>query len=170
MKKTIILAAVAVFTAGAALAFGPHDNNCKECHSLHKAKGKAIIGVEPNKKEKNPSTGGSADDDISLCLGCHNDAEGIMPIMLATTHPVGMKPGKVKVPGDLLRGNGALGCTSCHDPHPSNPNYKYLRSGSTAITKAGDLGKFCAICHQEKVDMGKAMASSAPAAAPAKKP
>lgn len=168
MRKATILAAATLFAASTVLAFGPHDNNCKECHSLHKAKGKAIIGVEPNKKEKNPNTGGTSDDDISLCLGCHNDAEGIMPIMLSSTHPVGMKPGKVKVPGDMLRDNGALGCTSCHDPHPSNPNYKYLRSdaNSGAITKGGDLGKFCGICHAEKVDMAKAKATSA---APAKK-
>ena len=170
MKKVLILASAALFLASAALAFGPHDNNCKECHSLHKAKGKSIIGVAPNVKEKNPATGRSAEDDISLCLGCHNDAEGIMPILLSSTHPVGMKPEKVKVPNDLLRGSGALGCTSCHDPHPSNPNYKYLRSAGGALLKSGDLGKFCAICHQEKVDMGKINAAGAPAqGTPAKK-
>lgn len=160
MKKAIVLAAAAMFAASAAYAFGPHDNNCKECHSIHNAKGKAIIGVEPNKKEKNPSTGSTSDDDIALCLGCHNQNEGIMPVMLSTTHPVGMKPGKVKVPSDLLRANGAVGCMSCHEPHPSNPNYKYLRSNAP-IAKAGDMGKFCAICHSEKVDMGKAMGSAA---------
>lgn len=166
MKKAILLAAVALFLSGSAFAFGPHDNNCKECHSLHKAKGQAIIGVAPNVKEKNPSTGRSAEDDISLCLGCHNEAEGIMPIMLASTHPVGMKPEKVKVPADLLRANGAIGCVSCHDPHPSNANYKYLRSPAGAINKAGDLGKFCSNCHSDKVDMGKSAtaASGAPVA------
>lgn len=170
MKKLLIAAAGVLFLSSYTLAFGPHDNNCKECHSLHKAKGKAIIGVAPNVKEKNPSTGRSAEDDLALCLGCHNEGEGIMPIFLSSTHPVGMKPNKVKVPAELLRDNGAIGCVSCHEPHPSNPNYKYLRFPA-GIAKSGEMGKFCAMCHQEKVDMNllapKAAAPAAPA--PAKK-
>lgn len=164
MKKATLLAAAVLFVGSYAFAFGPHDNNCKECHSLHYAKGKSIIGVNPNVKEKNPATGRVAEDDLSLCLGCHNDSEGIMPIMLSSTHPVGMKPNKVNVPAELLRPNGALGCTSCHDPHPSNPNYKYLRSSTGPIARSGDLGRFCATCHKEKVDMNKIAptASAAP--------
>ncbi len=162
MKKALTLAAAGVLFATAALAFGPHDNNCKECHSLHKAKGKAIIAVQPNVKAANPSTGRTAEDDLALCLGCHNEAEGIMPIMLSSTHPVGMKPKKVKVPAELLRENGALGCVSCHDPHPSNSNYKYLRYPGGGINKAGDLGKFCAVCHSEKVDMNALAPKAAP--------
>ena len=76
-----------------------------------------------------------------------------------------MKPSKVKVPADLLRPNGSLGCMSCHDPHPSNPNYKYLQG---KIAKSSEMGKFCALCHAEKVDMAKASAAAAPA--PAKAP
>ncbi len=165
MKKFLLASAALLFAASTALAFGPHDNNCVECHSLHYAKGKAIVTVAPNVAEKNPATGKSAEGDVSLCLGCHSDAEGIMPIHLASTHPVGMKPAKVKVPADLLRPDGSLGCLSCHDPHPSNPNYKYLQG---KIAKSSEMGKFCALCHQEKVDMGKPAAAAAPAA-PAKK-
>ncbi|RMG86478.1 MAG: cytochrome C, partial [Candidatus Dadabacteria bacterium] len=39
-------------------------------------------------------------------------------------------------------------------------NYKYLRG---TVAKGSELGKFCAICHGDKVDMG------AFAKAPAKK-
>ncbi len=161
----LLIAVAAVFFAATAFAYGPHDNSCVECHSLHYAKGDSIIGIKPNTMEKNPSTGAGASDDISLCLGCHNDDEGIMPILLSSTHPVGMKPGKVKVPAELLTSKGTLGCVSCHDPHPSNPNYQYLRGD---VKKSGQLGKFCALCHKEKVDMSE-FAPKKEAAAPAPK-
>jgi predicted CXXCH cytochrome family protein len=153
MKKKILLAAAVVMASGYALAFGPHDNNCTDCHSLHYAKGKAIIGVSPK--------GEGEKSDIPLCLGCHNKEEGIMPIIISATHPVGGKPVKVKVPSDLLRADGTMGCSSCHDPHPSNPNYKYLQG---EVKKSGELGKFCAMCHQEKVDMKEFKTASTPAA------
>ncbi len=160
MKKIALCALGAVMVSGMAFAFGPHDNNCTDCHSLHYAKGKAIIGVAPK--------GEGEKSDIPLCLGCHNKDEGIMPILISSTHPVGAKPAKVKVPSDLLRPDGTMGCSSCHDPHPSNPNYKYLQGD---IKKAGELGKFCAMCHQEKVDMKEFKAASASAeSAPATKP
>ncbi len=160
MKRIVVAVLAMAVAAPAAFAYGPHDPNCVECHSIHYAKGRAILAVEPNTKEQNPATGKGASDDAALCLGCHNEDEGIVPIHLATTHPVGMKPRKVKVPADLLRKDGTLGCTSCHNPHPSNPNYKYLRG---TVAKGSELGKFCAICHSDKVDMG------AFASAPAKK-
>ncbi|GAB6062232.1 cytochrome c3 family protein [Deferrisoma palaeochoriense] len=160
MRKLFAAAVVLGLAAPAAWAYGPHDPNCVECHSIHYAKGKAILAVAPNTKEKNPATGKGAEGDAALCLGCHNEDEGIVPIHLAQTHPVGMKPNKVKVPAELLRKDGTLGCTSCHDPHPSNPNYKYLRG---TVAKGSELGKFCALCHGDKADMG------AFAKAPAKK-
>ena len=87
MKKTLAVTLCALFAAASALAFGPHDNNCVDCHSLHKAKGKAILAVAPNSVEKNPGTGKGAEGDLALCLGCHSEAEGIMPINLTATHP-----------------------------------------------------------------------------------
>ena len=176
MRRLAATAALMMaFGAAPALAYGPHDPNCVECHSIHKAKGKAILSVAPNTAEKNPSTGSGASGDVALCLGCHNENQGIMPIHLTSTHPVGMKPNKVKVPGDMLQDDGTLGCTSCHDPHPANPNHKYLHG---SVAKGSEIGKFCALCHSEKADMGAlgkssggAAAGGAPAgAAPAKKP
>ena len=152
MKRVVLTAALVVgFAVGPALAYGPHDPNCVECHSIHYARGQAILSVAPNTAEQNPSTGTGAAGDTALCLGCHNEDEGIMPIHLASTHPVGMKPNRVQVPADLLKGNGTLGCTSCHDPHPSNPSYKYLLGN---VAKGSELGRFCAQCHSEKADMG----------------
>jgi predicted CXXCH cytochrome family protein len=172
MRKSAVAAAVLALgvAASGAFAYGPHDPNCVECHSIHKAKGKGILAVAPLTKEKNPATGNQAAGDVALCLGCHNEEQGIMPISLMVTHPVGMKPNKVKVPAELLKADGTLGCMSCHNPHPSNPNYKYLQG---QVSKSGEVGKFCSLCHSEQVDQssfGKAAApAKAPAAAPTKK-
>ncbi len=52
----------------------------------------------------------------------------------------------------------------CHDPHPSNTYYKYLRVDS----KAGkDIDAFCAACHSSKADPGLSTTAEAPKAAPA---
>lgn len=165
ITATVITAAglVVGLAAAPALAYGPHDPNCVECHSIHAAKGKAILAVAPNNAEKNPATGAGAAGDVALCLGCHNESEGIMPIALMSTHPVGMKPNKVSVPADLLKKDGTLGCMSCHDPHPANPNYKYLQGN---VAKGSDVGKFCASCHPAQADKGAF--ASAPAKVPAK--
>ncbi len=159
--------ALALGLAAPAAAYGPHDPNCVECHSIHKAKGRAILAVAPNTKEKNPATGAGVTGGAALCLGCHNADQGIMPILLASTHPVGMKPNKVKVPADLLEKDGGLGCASCHNPHPSNPSYKYLQG---SVAKASELGKFCAMCHPDKADTAAFAKGGAPATAPAPVP
>lgn len=163
--KRLAVAALALGIAAPAFAYGPHDPNCVECHSIHAAKGKAILAVAPNTKQQNPATGTGAAGDQALCLGCHSDEQGIMPIHLTSTHPVGMKPNKVKVPAEMLRKDGTLGCASCHDPHPSNPNHKYLQGG---VSKGSEIGKFCALCHADKADTG-AFSKAGAAAVPAKK-
>jgi hypothetical protein len=37
----------------------------------------------------------------------------------------------------------------CHDPHPSNPYYKYLRVDTA---KGSKMDAFCAVCHPIKAD------------------
>lgn len=168
MKKVLLTAALTLGLAvPASFAYGPHDPNCVECHSIHQAKGSVILAVAPNINEKNPKTGKGAAGVQSLCLGCHNDDEGIIPIKLMQTHPVGMKPNKVKVPADRLAADGTLTCTSCHNPHPSNSNYKYI--WADGVPKAAQIGKFCAICHEDKVDMGAFAKAPAPTPTKSKK-
>ncbi len=147
LNLSLVAFAVSLLFAVASFAFGPHDNECVECHSIHAAEGAKIIGVKPLTNVKNPATGKSLTGNSTLCLGCHNDDEGIIPIDLKKTHPVGMKPNKVKVPKANIAADGTLVCGSCHDPHPANPNYKYL----IIATKGGrDMGDFCQVCHPEK--------------------
>jgi hypothetical protein len=56
------------------------------------------------------------------------------------------------VPGELLRDGGRFECLGCHDPHPSNPYYKYLRVDTGS--KGAKMDVFCAVCHPIKADGG----------------
>lgn len=152
MKGKFLSVTLAALIIGAgsqsAQAAGPHDANCVSCHNVHYAKGNFITGPQPNTSMDNPAANAKAGGVDALCLGCHNAAEGIMPIHLSTTHPTGVAPTYVKVPEKLLL-DGKMSCISCHNPHPANANYKYL----VADTKKGStMGVFCAVCHAEQAD------------------
>lgn len=150
LKKILIFAFLIAFLTIPVFVFaaGPHDPNCIECHSIHDAKGARLIAVTPL-APNNPSTGSTLTGGNTLCLGCHSDEGGVLPIDLMKTHPVGMKPVKVLVPGEVLDKDGTLRCMSCHDPHPANANYKYL----VVNTNDGDdMGAFCGYCHTAQVE------------------
>lgn len=153
--KTLLMAlcvvALGLATAGPLCAEGPHDMDCMECHTTHYAKGDYAIGVQPLTDMANPartSTRPNAENIDAICLGCHNDNEGILPVNLHTTHPTGVKPTYTTVPANLLW-EGVFTCTSCHNPHPSNANYAYL-----VVDTAGgkNMGTFCAKCHPGQSD------------------
>jgi predicted CXXCH cytochrome family protein len=155
MMKRFVLAAGMVLAAVNVYAAGPHEDlSCTGCHNIHYAKGPIIFAVKPNRVLKNARTNKNFTGVTSLCLGCHaeekNGGQGILPISTHTSHPFGIAPNPkvARVPKGLLRG-GALSCVSCHDPHPSNSNYKYLR----VDTAGGDnMQVFCAVCHPAKAD------------------
>src|SRR6266581_4007215 len=144
----VLLASIAPF---AAFAAGGHDAlSCSGCHSVHAAKGEIIFAVEANKaatnRENKPVMGSSA-----LCLGCHKDGGMATSISSHMSHPYGVEqvnPKVAKVPGELMR-NGRFECLGCHDPHPSNPNHKYLRVDTA---KGQKMEQFCAVCHPNKAD------------------
>ena len=149
-RAFFFIAALAILASPAVVyAAGPHDNDCTECHSLHDTKASPAFGVAPNTTEKYVGTGLTVSGTDALCLGCHNDDEGIIPIQLMKSHPVGMKPKKAFVPQEVLGNNGELTCGSCHDPPPSNPNFKYLR---VSTNDGRNMGAFCAYCHEAMVD------------------
>jgi predicted CXXCH cytochrome family protein len=138
-----------------ALAAGSHDVlNCAGCHSIHYAKGYKAFAVI-NDKAQNPKTKSTIDGVSALCLGCHENPEnggaGLKPVNMHTTHPVNVAPnGRIaKVPAAALV-NGKLQCTSCHDPHPSNAGYRYLRVDTK---DGGEMPTFCSMCHPAKVDL-----------------
>ncbi len=188
LVRRLALAALA-FAPAAAFAMGGHDAvGCGGCHSLHAAKGEIIYAVPVNTKYLNPKTKQPYTGTTALCLACHQDSDkggqGFAPISQHISHPFGIdkvNPKIAKVPAELLR-DGRFECIGCHDPHPSNPNYKYLR----VDTNGGkNVDKFCAVCHAMKADSDAAgathfftsmdetanrtAAATAPAAAPSKK-
>jgi predicted CXXCH cytochrome family protein len=158
--RRIALALIALSPL-AALAAGGHDAvGCSGCHSLHAAKGDLIFAVAPNGKYLNPKTKQPYTGSTALCLGCHQDTDkggqGFAPVSQHISHPFGIdkvNPKVARVPSELLREGGRFECLGCHDPHPSNPYYKYLR----VDTKGGkDMDAFCAACHAMKADPGVA--------------
>jgi hypothetical protein len=165
MKKLVLLSIVAIMFifANKSFAYGPHDENCVECHSIHQAKGDRLAAVASTTEKYR--TGEPVKGVDAFCLGCHNKNVGIAPIEMHKTHPVGITPKKAKVPASNLSENGLFTCTSCHDPHPSNPNYKYL----VIDTKGGkELGKFCSYCHPAQAAPIKTEATT-PGSAPTPK-
>ncbi len=118
---------------------------CVACHGLKKVEGTS-----------------------SFCLKCHATKEeggrDILPISKHTSHPYDLatvNPRVARIPTELVRPDGRFACLSCHDPHPSNANYKYLRVATGA--KGANIDAFCAVCHPAKSDR-------APGAIDAKKP
>lgn len=154
-KLTMSLAIMAILS-GSAFAAGPHDSvSCLGCHSAHFAIDDKIFAVK-NTKMMNPRTKESFDGLVAKnCLGCHELVQfggaGIRPVHMHTTHPIGMVPNPkiASVPKNMLK-DGKLDCVSCHEPHPSNTNFMYLR---VDIGKDGsNVQKLCAACHSSKAD------------------
>jgi predicted CXXCH cytochrome family protein len=147
---------LAIALPAAALATGGHDTiGCAGCHSMHAARGEAIFAVGPNTSLLDPRTGKPNMALSALCLSCHADPEdggrGTASVSGHFHHPFSVEkpnPRLAQVPPELLR-EGRFECVGCHDPHPSNPNYRYLR-----IAAAGSptLAELCRTCHPRKAE------------------
>ncbi len=157
LVRGLVIAVAAVLPLSA-LAAGGHDAvGCVGCHSIHTAKDKIIFAVAANKQAINPKTKQPYTGTTALCLGCHEETskggQGYAPVAAHTSHPFGLSSvdSKVaKVPPELLREGGRFECLGCHDPHPSNPYYKYLRVDTA---KGSKMDAFCAVCHPIKADV-----------------
>jgi predicted CXXCH cytochrome family protein len=138
------------------LAAGGHDSlSCTGCHSLHQAKSDFILAVQPNTKDVNPRTKQPYGGTTGVCLACHQTTDkgghGMTPISAHISHPYGLSsvnPKVARVPAEFLS-NGRFECNSCHDPHPSNTNRKYLRIDTG---NGSSMENFCAVCHSTKSD------------------
>lgn len=139
-----------------ARAAGGHDKlGCVGCHAMHAGQGDLLAAVAANVKMPERRTGKPHGPLTALCLGCHADAadggKGIVPVSGHMLHPFSVERPNLrvaKVPDELLR-DGRFECVSCHDPHPSNPNYRYLRVPSRS---RADLTQVCSLCHVRKAD------------------
>jgi len=135
---------------------GAHGE-CVLCHSTHEGRGPLMLTEAPNTTTVNPATGKPMDVIGSLCLACHAaepDGAGYHVIDLAKSHPTGVKPAQAKLPKEAsgFAGENVLTCTSCHNQHPVNQTYAYLRWPIKKLSEAPD---FCAHCHADKKDQLK---------------
>ena len=155
LKLVVAFATIGLLSSGL-FAAGPHDGvTCLGCHSTHFAVDDKLLAVK-NTKMKNPLTKKAFNELVAKnCLGCHELTEfggsGIRPVHMHTSHPIGMIPNPkiANVPKNLLT-EGKLDCTSCHEAHPSNKNFMYLRINVGA--DGSDIQKLCAVCHDAKAD------------------
>lgn len=152
------LAVLALLAPVAALASGGHEKiGCTGCHSMHASKGPVLYAVPPNRKALNPKTDQPHSPVTQFCLACHAEpaegGKGLGSVANHLGHPfsaAAVNPRLAKVPPELLR-DGQFECVACHDPHPSNPNYRYLRVAA-AGGKAPSMSEFCTVCHPGKAD------------------
>ena len=148
LKLPLLVASLLLVVPLAARAAGAHD--AVGCAGCHQRKGFPVNTKYLNPVTKQPYTGSTA-----VCLACHQTkdkgGEDYAPIDRHLSHPFGLgtvNPKKARVPEDMLVAGGRFECMSCHDPHPSNPNYKYLRMN--VGPKGQNIDKFCAACHAAK--------------------
>lgn len=153
----MIVLVISLLLPVSTFAFGGHDGLvCTGCHSIHNAKDTLIFAVSQNKIDANFKTKQPYTPITALCLGCHQTPDkggmGIKPISGHISHPYGLvsvNPKVARVPEEALR-DGRFECVGCHDPHPSNPHYRYLRYD--AGTNGSKMENFCAVCHPMKAD------------------
>ncbi|MEW6163130.1 MAG: cytochrome c3 family protein [Nitrospirota bacterium] len=154
--RFLVVLIISLTLPAIAASAGKHEGlNCTSCHGIHTAKGPIIVAVAPNTKAINPKTKKPYPLVTAICLGCHETPErgglGILAVSAHVSHPYGIEkvnPKVAIVPAAFLR-EGRFECIGCHDPHPSNPYYKYLRVDTAKGAKMQD---FCAMCHPMKAD------------------
>lgn len=159
----LALLVLAVATPALAVARGGHDGiGCAGCHSMHAARGEDLFALPPNTKLLDPRTDRPNLTKSALCLSCHADVSdggrGLAPASRHFNHPFSVEkpnPRLAQVPPALLR-DGRFECIGCHDPHPSNPNYRYLR---IPVTRSPTLVELCEVCHPRTAPAGARAAS-----------
>lgn len=151
MKKSCFLFILVLMLIVPALLFaGEGHEECALCHGAHTAVGPGLLTTHPDITTINPATGGPLGKIDSICMACHAEEPnglGYRPVKMENTHPCGITPRNVILPPEAKGFKGEeekLTCMGCHDPHPSNPNYMYLRG---PIVSAGNTQEFCIWCH-----------------------
>jgi hypothetical protein len=154
MRSAVVpVIAALLVPLGVARASGGHDAvGCVGCHPRSGGGGWFLLAG--NRKYLSSATNRPYTGKTAFCLACHQTPEaggrGVLPVFEHVSHPFSIAPGdpsRSAVPADLLV-NGRIECLSCHDPHPANGSYKYLRG---EVDGPGPkLDRFCARCHPAK--------------------
>jgi hypothetical protein len=144
---TIISSMLIIGVLFSPLACAGGHEECELCHKDAAREDYTLI-VQPDTETINPRTGRLFGIRDALCMSCHREK-----LDLDATHSVGVIPQKAVMPKDALGFRGQeleLTCESCHDPHPDNENYMYLRW--PASPEKGGLNQFCATCHPRQAN------------------
>ncbi len=141
-----ILFALSLFCPRHVFAEVEEDGH-KPCSLCHQMKGDKAQGVKikPDTKTINPYTGKPYGPVDGVCIRCHSDL-----IHVNQGHVLGVRPDKVKVPDEYMgyKGQeGELTCLACHNPHPKETKYKFLRWQ----TSKADVDKLCGRCHTDEM-------------------
>lgn len=160
--------ALCLVLPSAPLAAGGHDRvGCLGCHAMHAGRGGPGFAIAPNEKLLDPRTGKPHGSVTAVCLACHADPQdggrGVASVSGHFPHPFSrakVDPRLAQVPAALLR-DGRFECVGCHDPHPSNPNYRYLR---IAVKETPRLSELCTVCHPRKAERAGDARADSPAA------
>jgi len=129
----------AVLEQGGAKFGGNNDEViCQSCHRVHGAASAKKLLVVDNTNS-------------ALCGTCHDDRHASTRAEAARkgTHPVNVRPDKVKVPEQLLEQGARLGsggeviCQTCHRPHGAPTDGKILIASNTDSA-------LCQQCHQQE--------------------
>ncbi len=119
---------------------GKHGD-CNSCHIDAAQKDYALI-QKTNVNIINPFTGKPYGKSDALCMNCHRNFE------TKSIHPVGIIPERMLLPAEakgFMGQENEISCFSCHDPHPENKNYMYLR---WPTERGANMASFCvAKCH-----------------------
>ncbi|MDP2253846.1 MAG: cytochrome c3 family protein, partial [Thiobacillus sp.] len=118
--------------------FGSGNNViCQSCHRVHGAPEKKLLAV------KNPNS--------ELCGICHADRYAHTPAEAGKmgTHPVNIRPDRVKIPQALFDRGAKLGeggtviCQTCHKPH-------FAEEGARILVAPNARSQLCQTCHVEQ--------------------
>ena len=143
MRITIVLIAIIMFYPFAASGKEEQDGGhkpCSLCHEMEANKAKKIK-IKPDTESINPFTGEKYGPVDGICVRCHptfTHNEG---------HPMGIRPEKVKIPKGWMGYKGQekeLTCLACHNPHPDQTKYKFLRE---LVADKDGIQKLCNRCH-----------------------
>jgi hypothetical protein len=124
-------------------AFSGEEEGHKPCGLCHEMKGEKAgkIKIKPDTETINPFTGNPYGSVDGICVRCHptfTHNEG---------HVLGIRPEKVKVPDECMGYKGQekeLTCLACHNPHPHETKYKFLR---WQVADKKGIQDLCNRCH-----------------------
>ena len=124
IATAVVAAAVIAYTDPTV----PHDFSPSDCTRCH-------YSVQNNPKLLTAPV-------TRLCKSCHRQS------IRASSHPVDVRPDKVKVPDDLPLRNEMITCITCHDIHSEDRLVFGIKSYFLR-RPTSDMKFFCISCHQE---------------------